>query len=286
MLVEAHVGEELTHAVVAESGVGERVAGLGARAALDVFGVHRHRARGDPRRARDHPFPAILDRLDAAVVEAEVRLVVHAVQALHDRLLQLVDDFRALAASRGRSCGCPRSGPAPRGPGTSSGSNAASCARSAPGRPSMGHCMRAGQRTENRPAAGACPHRHGPPARPSRRSVSGAPKNLAERERVARDARREAQAQVLPFVARQRDQRVEAFAGRPSRSPSCTSAPASAAGIGRPSSSTSHRPRAFAGGAQHEVHVLGLHLARRSPRPPRRRGLRRRCSRCRCRRTR
>ena len=45
----------------------------------------------------DHPFPAVFDRLDAAVVEAEVRLVVHALQALHDRLLQLVHDFGALA---------------------------------------------------------------------------------------------------------------------------------------------------------------------------------------------
>ena len=97
MLVEAHVREELAHAVVAEGGVGERVAGLRAGAALDVFGVDGHGARGDPGSPGDHPFPAILDRLDAAVGEAEVRLVVHAVQALHDGLLQLVDDLRALA---------------------------------------------------------------------------------------------------------------------------------------------------------------------------------------------
>ena len=45
----------------------------------------------------DHPLPAILDRLDAAVVEAEMRLVVHALQALHDGLLQLVDRLGALA---------------------------------------------------------------------------------------------------------------------------------------------------------------------------------------------
>ena len=45
----------------------------------------------------DHPLPAILDRLDAPVVEAEVRLIVHALEALHDRLLHLVDHVRALA---------------------------------------------------------------------------------------------------------------------------------------------------------------------------------------------
>ena len=46
----------------------------------------------------DHPLPAVLDRLDAPVDEAEVRLVVHAVEALHDGLLDLVDDLGALAA--------------------------------------------------------------------------------------------------------------------------------------------------------------------------------------------
>ena len=97
VLVEADVGEELAYAVVAERRVGEGVAGLGARAALDVFGVDRDGARGDPGGARDHPFPAVLDRLDTAVVEAQVGLVVHAVEALHDGLLQLVDDFGALA---------------------------------------------------------------------------------------------------------------------------------------------------------------------------------------------
>ena len=48
----------------------------------------------------DHSLPAILDRLDAAVVEAEVRLIVHALKALHDRLLHLVDDLAALAGLR------------------------------------------------------------------------------------------------------------------------------------------------------------------------------------------
>ena len=98
VLVEADVGEELARAVVAEGGVGERVARLGARAGLDVVGVDGDRARGDPRRPGDHPLPAVLDRLDAAVVEAEVGLVVHALQALDDRLLHLVDDLAALAA--------------------------------------------------------------------------------------------------------------------------------------------------------------------------------------------
>ena len=99
VLVEAHVGEELARPVVAEGRVGERVAGVGAGAGLDLVGVDRDRARGDPGRAGDHPLPAVLDRLDAPVVEAQVGLVVHAVQALHDRLLELVDDLGALAGS-------------------------------------------------------------------------------------------------------------------------------------------------------------------------------------------
>src|SRR5213592_134264 len=37
VLVEAHVGEELARAVVAEGGIGERVAGLGPRARLDLL---------------------------------------------------------------------------------------------------------------------------------------------------------------------------------------------------------------------------------------------------------
>ena len=98
VLVEANVSEELPGAVVAEGGVGQGVTSLGARAGLDVVGVDRDRARRDPRRAGDHPLPAILDRFDAAVVEAEVRLVVHALEALDDGLLHLVDDFAPLAA--------------------------------------------------------------------------------------------------------------------------------------------------------------------------------------------
>src|SRR5207249_12309319 len=48
----------------------------------------------------DHAFPAVLDRFHAAVVEAEMGLVVHAVEALHDGLLELVDDFGSLAGLR------------------------------------------------------------------------------------------------------------------------------------------------------------------------------------------
>ena len=97
VLVKAHVGEELPDPVLAEGRIGERVAGLGPRADLDIVGIDRDGAGGDPGRAGDHPLPTVLDRLDATVGKAEVGLVVHAVQALHDRLLQLVDDFRALA---------------------------------------------------------------------------------------------------------------------------------------------------------------------------------------------
>jgi hypothetical protein len=97
VLVEAHVGEELARPVVAERGVGQRVGGLGPGAGLDRVRVDGHGAGRHPRRAGDHPLPAVLDRLDAAVVERQVRLVVHAVQALHDGLLDLVDDLRALA---------------------------------------------------------------------------------------------------------------------------------------------------------------------------------------------
>jgi hypothetical protein len=100
VLVEAHVGEELARAVVAEGGVAERVAGLGARAGLDLVGVDGDRARRDPRRAGDHPLPAVLDRLDATVPEPQMGLVVHAVQALDDRLLQLVDHLTTLARLR------------------------------------------------------------------------------------------------------------------------------------------------------------------------------------------
>src|SRR3954454_7149326 len=97
VLVEEDVREELARAVIAEGGEAQRLARLGAGARLHVVGVDRHRARRDPRRAGDHALPPVLDRLDAPVAEAEVRLVVHAVQALHDGLLHLVDDLGPLA---------------------------------------------------------------------------------------------------------------------------------------------------------------------------------------------
>ena len=100
MLVETHVGEELPGPVIAERRIGQRVAGIRAGARLDVVGVDGHRAGRDPRGPGDHPLPAVLDRLEATVVEAEMRLVVHALAALHDRLLHLVDDLPALARLR------------------------------------------------------------------------------------------------------------------------------------------------------------------------------------------
>jgi len=100
VLVVAHVGEELASPVVAEGGVGEGIAGLGARACLHVVGVDGDVAGRHPRRARDHPLPAVLDGLDPAVVEPQVGLVVHAVQALDHGLLHLVDDFAALPGLR------------------------------------------------------------------------------------------------------------------------------------------------------------------------------------------
>jgi hypothetical protein len=41
-----------------------------------------------------------LNRLDAAVVEPEVRLVMHALEALHDSFLHLIDHVRAFAGVR------------------------------------------------------------------------------------------------------------------------------------------------------------------------------------------
>ena len=98
VLVETHVGEELSRAVVAERRVGERVAGLWTRAGLDVVGVDGHGARRNPWRPGDHPLPTILDRLDTAIVKPEMRLIVHALEALHDGLLHLVDHLAALPA--------------------------------------------------------------------------------------------------------------------------------------------------------------------------------------------
>ena len=97
VLVEAHVGEELARSVLAERGVGERVPGVRASARLDVVVDDGHGARRDPRRAGDHPLPAVLDRLDAPIMEREMRLVVHAIHALDHSLMHLVDDLAALA---------------------------------------------------------------------------------------------------------------------------------------------------------------------------------------------
>ena len=127
VLVEAHVGEELARAVVAERGVGERVAGLGARAGLDLVGVDRDGAGGDPRRAGDHPLPAVLDRLDPRPLLVERRGA--AGRACSPGTARRPPGSRRrprrARRSRDRSCGCPRSGPAPRGSATSSGSSAA-----------------------------------------------------------------------------------------------------------------------------------------------------------------
>ena len=100
VLVEAHMREELARPVVAEGRVGEGVAGLRARTGLDVLGVDGDRAGRHPWRTRDHPLPAILDGLDASIVEAKMRLIVHALKALDDRFLHLVDDVGAFAALR------------------------------------------------------------------------------------------------------------------------------------------------------------------------------------------
>jgi crotonobetainyl-CoA:carnitine CoA-transferase CaiB-like acyl-CoA transferase len=108
VLVEAHVGEELARAMVAEGGEGERVGRVRTRARLDLLAVDGDDARGDPGRAGDHPLPAVLDGLDAAhaasvrLVEAErqVGLVVQAVEALNDGLLHLLDRVDRLARLR------------------------------------------------------------------------------------------------------------------------------------------------------------------------------------------
>ena len=67
---------------------------------FDVLCLDGDRARGDPRRAGDHPLPAILDGFNTSVVEAKMWLIVHAFKALDDRLLHLVDDLGAFAALR------------------------------------------------------------------------------------------------------------------------------------------------------------------------------------------
>jgi hypothetical protein len=90
VLVESDVGEELTGPVVPEGCVGEGVAGMWARATVNFVGIHGDCAGGDPRGSRDHAFPTVAHRLDPPINEGQVRLIVHAVEALDDRVLDLV----------------------------------------------------------------------------------------------------------------------------------------------------------------------------------------------------
>src|SRR5262249_30474573 len=85
--------EELAHPGVAEGAVGEELDRLGARAALDPVLVDGDGAGRHPRGPGDHPFPAVLDRDHPVELEGEVGLVVHAVEALDDRFLHLVEAF-------------------------------------------------------------------------------------------------------------------------------------------------------------------------------------------------
>ena len=72
-------------------------AASGPGAGLDLVLVDRHRAGGDPRGAGDHPLPAVLDRDDEVLLDREMGLVVHAVEALDDGLLDLLDPLGGLA---------------------------------------------------------------------------------------------------------------------------------------------------------------------------------------------
>jgi hypothetical protein len=77
------------------------VASSGERAysstSLDLVLVHGDRAGGDPRRPRDHPLPAVLDRDHLVLLNRQVRLVVQTAEALDDRLLDLVQALGGLA---------------------------------------------------------------------------------------------------------------------------------------------------------------------------------------------
>ena len=75
----------------------QAVGGLRPGARLDLVLVHGDRARGDVRLAGDHPLPAVLDRDHAPVLDRQVGLIVHAVQALHHGLLDLLDPVGRLA---------------------------------------------------------------------------------------------------------------------------------------------------------------------------------------------
>ena len=147
VLVEADVGEELAHAGVAEGAVGEELDRLRPGAALDPVLVDPDRAGGDPGGAGDHPLPAVLDRHYVVVLEGEVGLVVHAVEALDDRFLHLVDAFGEGAGLGVDPRGSRRSGSGSRGSGTSSGSSAARPSGRRSARSSV-HCCAGGGAAE------------------------------------------------------------------------------------------------------------------------------------------
>ncbi|MBK8295471.1 MAG: hypothetical protein IPK93_12225 [Solirubrobacterales bacterium] len=100
VLVETHVGEELPGSGIAKSSIGEEVDRFRAGAGLDLAAFDGDRARGDPGSAGHQPFPAVFDRHHPVTVESEVRLVVHAVEALDHRLLDVVDSFGRHAGLR------------------------------------------------------------------------------------------------------------------------------------------------------------------------------------------
>ena len=81
-----------------ERAEGEAVRRIRAGAGLDLVLVDGDGARGDVRLPRDHALPSLLDRDDAAVGDRQVRLIVHAVEALDDGLLDLLDAVGGLAA--------------------------------------------------------------------------------------------------------------------------------------------------------------------------------------------
>ena len=75
---------------LAERAEREAVGRLRAGAGLHLVLVDGHRAGGDEGLAGDHSLPPVLHGDHAAVLHRQVGLVVHAVEALHDRLLDLL----------------------------------------------------------------------------------------------------------------------------------------------------------------------------------------------------
>jgi hypothetical protein len=67
-----------------------------ARACFNLVGIDCDCAGSKPRSASHHALPPVANRLYATVGECEVRLVVHAVKALHHSLLKLVYNLAAL----------------------------------------------------------------------------------------------------------------------------------------------------------------------------------------------